>query len=564
MSNDKTGSATLAIDKVRASKAGHAFHEAWAARTALELLPPSTDLTAITLEGFDERDEQSLGVGAVEIADLVRYHGATDVAGAHLVTVVQFKYSIASAETAVRAADLASTLTKFATTDTELRAIHGNDHVFAVVRYEFATNRPIHENLRKAISAVVAGIKESGDIGRQACQIAQALKEYPHPLHDLLQRLELVGSKGSLAEAERAISVMLAAWSEPSDPDAEKRLLKLRNLIRIKAGPGSETDKRVDRVAVLAELDVEHEDRLYPTPDAFPEVEVVIQRNILDDIAILAREPGLPLVLHAAGGMGKTVLMQGLADRLRADGPVVLFDGFGAGRWRDPADGRHLPERTLVHLANLMAGQGLCDILLPVSDVTGLMRAFRRRLAQSVEAARQTRSDACVSLVLDAIDHAGIAAQETATSSFAHLLMRSISVDPIDGVRLIASCRTERLRLATSDTSHRPFALPLFTDTEVRALVELRVANSSADEIAALLTRSGRNPRCLDNLITIGRPFDPVTFPDALEEPQDLLDVLLSKRLNDARETARTRGASEADINLLLTGIALLRPPSSY
>ncbi|MDB5782290.1 hypothetical protein [Caballeronia mineralivorans] len=30
---------------------------------------------------------------------------------------------------------------------------------------------------------------------------------------------------------------MLAAWSEPGDPDAEKRLLKLRNLIRIKAGP---------------------------------------------------------------------------------------------------------------------------------------------------------------------------------------------------------------------------------------------------------------------------------------------------------------------------------------
>lgn len=561
MGDDETGTATIAIDKVRASKAGHAFHEAWAARTALELLPPSTDLTAITLEGFDERDEQSLGAGAVEIADLVRYHGATDVAGAHLVTVVQFKYSIASVETAVRAADFASTLAKFATTDAELRAMHGDDHVIAVVRYEFATNRPIHENLGKAISAVVAGTQEIGDIGRQAGQIAQALKEYPYPLADLLQRLELVGSKGSLAEAERAISVMLAAWSEPSDPDAEKRLLKLRNLIRIKAGPGSETDKRVDRVAVLAELEVEHEDRLYPTPDAFPEVEVVIQRNVLDDIAILAREPGLPLVVHAAGGMGKTVLMQGLAERLRADGPVVLFDGFGAGRWRDPADGRHLPERTLVHLANLMAGQSQCDILLPVADVTGLMRAFRRRLAQSVEAARRTRSDACVSLVLDAIDHAGLAAQETATSSFAHLLMRSISVDPIDGVRLIASCRTERLTLATGDASHRPFALPLFTDTEVRTLVERRVPDSSDHEIAALLTRSGRNPRCLDNLITTGRPFDPVIFPDALDAPQDLLDVLLRKRLNDARETARTRGASDADIDLLLTGIALLAPP---
>ena len=121
--------APIAIDKVRASKAGHAYHEAWAARTALELLLPSTDLTAITLEGFDELDEQALGTGAVEIADLVRYHGGTDVTRAHRVTVVQFKYSIASSNTAVRAADLASTLTKFATTDAELRAMHGDDHV---------------------------------------------------------------------------------------------------------------------------------------------------------------------------------------------------------------------------------------------------------------------------------------------------------------------------------------------------------------------------------------------------------------------------------------------------
>lgn len=561
MSDNDTSTTPIEIDKVRASKAGHAFHEAWAARTALELLPPSTDLTAITLEGFDEQDEQSLGTGAVEIADLVRYHGATDVARAHRVTVVQFKYSIASADTAVRAADLASTLAKFAATDAELRATHGDDHVLAVVRYEFATNRPIHENLRKAISAVVAGTQETGDVARQAGQLAQALKDYPHPSADLLRRLEMVGSKGSLTEAERAISTTLAAWSEPGDPDAEKRLLKLRNLIRIKAGPGSETDKRVDRVAVLAELEVEHEDRLYPTPDAFPEVEVVIQRDVLGGIATLAREVGFPLVVQAAGGMGKTVLMQGLADRLRADGPVVLFDGFGAGRWRDPADGRHLPERTLVHLANLMAGQGLCDILLPLADVTGLLRAFRRRLAQSAETARRTRSDACVSLVLDAIDHAGLAAQDTATSSFAHLLMRSISVDPIDGVRIVASCRTERLALATGGASHRSFTVPLFTDAEVRALIERRVPDASADEIAALLTRSGRNPRCLDNLIATGRPFDPVSFPDTPGEPQDLLDVLLRKRLTEARETARARGASDADIDLLLTGIALLAPP---
>ena len=317
MSDKDSTADAVAIDKVRASKAGHAYHEAWAARTALELLLPSTDLTAITLEGFDERDEQELGTGAVEIADLVRYHGGTDVARSHRVTVVQFKYSIASAENAVRAADVASTLAKFAITDAELRATHGDEHVEKAVRYEFATNRPIHHNLGPAIAAVIAGSDVDGDVGRQAEQIARALENYPHQSAELLRRLELVGSKGSLVDAERQISATLAAWSEPGDPDAEKRLLKLRSLIRIKAGPGSEADKRVDRVAVLAELEVEHEDRLYPTPDAFPEVQDVVQRAVLAEILAQTRQPGAPLIVHAAGGMGKTVLMQGLADQLK-------------------------------------------------------------------------------------------------------------------------------------------------------------------------------------------------------------------------------------------------------
>jgi hypothetical protein len=197
--NDTT---SMPIDKLRASKAGHAYHEAWAARTALELLPPSSDLTSITLEGLSELDEQNLGQDAVEIADLVRYHGGDDVGQAHHVAVVQFKYSIARAGKPVRAADFASTLEKFAAADAELRTMHGETHVLAVVRYEFATNRPIHENLQKAISAMIAGAPVAGDTARQAGQIADALAAYPHPFLELLGRLEMIGSKGNLSEAQ--------------------------------------------------------------------------------------------------------------------------------------------------------------------------------------------------------------------------------------------------------------------------------------------------------------------------------------------------------------------------
>ncbi|MYM21478.1 hypothetical protein GTP46_02305 [Duganella sp. FT135W] len=552
---------TIRIDKLRASKAGHAFHEAWAARTALELLPPLTSLTAITLEGLDIEDEKTLGDDAVEIADLVRYYGATDIAHARQVVVVQFKYSIAKADSPVRAVDFEQTLRKFAITDAQLRTQHGDEHVLSVVKYEFATNRPVHENLDRALSMLISGGEMSGDLKSQADRIRLALAAYSFPIAELLRRVDLVGGKGTLKQAEHSVATMLASWSEPSDPDAEKRLLKLRSLVRDKAGPGSETDKRIDRISVLAELGVDHEDRLYPTPDAFPYVDVVVQRAVLDDLVACARTVGAPVVVHAAGGMGKTVLMQGLAERLSNDGPVVLFDGFGAGRWRDPADGRHLPERTLVHLANLLAGDGLCDILLPLSDITGLVRAFRRRIIQAVGTARSVRAGASVSLILDAIDHAAIAAIETATSSFAHLLLRSLTADPIEGVRVIVSCRTERLELAVGGMLYRPFSIPLFTEVEIRTLVAKRIPDASSVEVASLSMRSGRNPRCLDSLITTGRPFDLWASPDALGEPNELLDTLLRKRLADAREAARIRGASDRDIDLLLAGVALLSPP---
>lgn len=72
MNNDATGADPIAIDNVRASRAGLAFQEAWAPRTALEHLPASTDLSAITLEGFEEQDEQCLGIGAVRCVSRAR------------------------------------------------------------------------------------------------------------------------------------------------------------------------------------------------------------------------------------------------------------------------------------------------------------------------------------------------------------------------------------------------------------------------------------------------------------------------------------------------------------
>jgi hypothetical protein len=66
MSIDNSAS-PLTTDDVRASRDGHTYHETWAARIALELLYPSTDLVAITMEGFSIEDEPSMSDSAMEM-----------------------------------------------------------------------------------------------------------------------------------------------------------------------------------------------------------------------------------------------------------------------------------------------------------------------------------------------------------------------------------------------------------------------------------------------------------------------------------------------------------------
>ena len=548
-----------AIDKVRAAHDGHVFHETWAVRSALELLAPDTPLAAIALEGFSLEDEEGLSNAAAEIADLVRYYGTTKIETASMVEIVQFKYSIARADTSLRAADIVSTLRKFALSEVGFRERHAKSLIDRTIRYSFFTNRPIHPNLSDALTALREGRETDGDVRRQADQLLAAVSGIGAThVPDFLARLELAGAQGSLSHANLSVRRLLADWSEAGDPESKMRLLRLRNLVREKVSVAGEADKLINRVAVLAELGIDNESVLYPTPEAFPPVEHAVARPFVNTVVAAVTDNVVPLLVHAAGGMGKTVLLQAVRRALEKRDYVISFDGFGAGRWRDPADGRHRAERTLVHLANLLAGQGLCDIVLPIADETTLLRAFRGRLEQAAGAARRLIANARIVVILDAIDHAAMQARDTSSHSFAHRLLQSLSVNPIAGVAIVASCRTERIELSIGSATCRCLAVPAFSNTEARELILGRDATATDDEIAALGTRSGYNPRCLDALLTAGRPYD-TSGPNTA--PGTILDSLLTERIAAAKEAARARGASDADVQLILGGLAMLPPP---
>ncbi len=546
------------IDSVRASRDGHQFHEAWAARSALALLPPDTKLVAIAMEGFSREDEGAHSQTATEVADLVRYYGGSTIAKADRIEVVQFKYSIASADTAVRASDMRATIAKFAKGEAE--RIEGfGEEVARRAHYEFATNRPIHANLTVALAALASGGVVTGDAESQATQLKETLAEAGVDACGFFQRFVALGRLGSLKETRQRLRREIANWSAPGDPQTRIRLRGLEHLVREKAGSAGQHDNMIERVTVLGELDIDHEDDLYPTADAFPDVGAIIDRPVLAELVGKAKASTLPLILHAEGGCGKTVLMQALAERLSDTHAVVLFDGFGAGRWREPAHPRHLASRTIVHLANMLAARGLCDLLLPSTQEEALLRGFRLRLKDAVTAVRQTDPDAGVAVVLDAIDHAAIAARDTGANSFAYLLLKSLSVDPIDGVRAIASCRTSRLELTRKDIETEDFPVPLFTPAETRALILAHDPSATSADIAALTTRSGRNPRCLAAFLEAGRPYD-LQAPK-VGDPGDILESILRERIAAARREAVRRGATQAEVAALLAGLAMLPPP---
>lgn len=159
------------IDKVRASRDGHEFHEAWTARKALQLLLPRDNLVGIAVEGLSPTDTGTAAAATVEIADLVLYYGKyADFRGADRVVILQFKYSIAGKGVPFRQGDAKKTIEKFAAAFRDYKKTYGAKDVNAKLGFELITNRPIHPAFQEAVICIANGRPPKGAAKEQAAQ----------------------------------------------------------------------------------------------------------------------------------------------------------------------------------------------------------------------------------------------------------------------------------------------------------------------------------------------------------------------------------------------------------
>lgn len=557
---NEQSAAPLAVEATRASKDGHRYHEAWTARRALELILPRDNLIAIAIEGLHEEDEKHLGSAAIEIADTTFYFGGISFKTASKIRVEQFKYSIANSSKDFSAVDSKKTLQKFAALDRDLAKEYGTQSVSEKAFYGISTNRPISKSFSAALSAASLNKKPADKkVKTELGHIKEATGLTGAKLADFARRITVNGYGDTLAQSEGNSVRTIADWSASNDIHVRARLGGLRQLIREKAGVSSQNNKLIVREDVLAALEIGDGDEraLLPTPDAFPDPGEVVSREQLDEFASGLSQANLWL-LHAAGGLGKTVFVQSLAKRLAANNEVVLFDCFGGGAYRIQADARHRPERGLMHIVNEIACRGLCDPILPgSSDPAEVVRTALKRFQQAALVLRRSRPAAHLVLILDAIDNAALEARDRGQPAFPIELLEALhELGPIDGVIIIGTCRTERRDLSLGRAKCKQFPLKPFSAAETSAFVLARRPGANQGQIHALLKRSGGNPRVLANLLTDGRSL---SGEDTSPIPN--VEVLIERRITDCIDIAEKKGAARHDIEGFLCALSLLPPP---
>ncbi|HSL02567.1 MAG TPA: NACHT domain-containing protein [Nitrospiraceae bacterium] len=481
------------IDKVRASRDGHEFHEAWAARKALQLVMPTDGLVGIAVEGLAPADQADASAETVEIADLVLYYGKRPTFdGARSVVIVQVKYSKSSQSVPFRASDAKKTIRKFAAAFKSHKKKHGAKDVETKVAFELVTNRPIYREFARAIEGLASKSPLQGDAKKQATQFTFACRPKGRELAQFAQKVMITCLAGSLRQNRQRLSRVLADWSVAPDAMARTRLGNMRQLLRDKAGLAGERQNVITRTDVLDALELQRPEDLLPCPASFPEVGNVVEREQLSNVVSRIPKLDKPLLIHADGGVGKTVFLQSLAKILSETHETVLFDCFGGGAYRAPDDARHLPKRGLIHIINNLACDGLCDPLLPINEnVEELVKAFRVHLAQAVATLQRGSRGKQLLLFIDAIDNAAEHAKDKGELAFPKLLLESFyHNDSVAGVQLIVSCRTYRRDISRGDIPCEEFELKPFSPTETEKYLRDRIPKVTDTQIQVAYSRS--------------------------------------------------------------------------
>ena len=545
------------IDTVRASRAGHTFHERWAARRALQLVFPKDNLFAIVVEGLPPNESLKLGPEAEDIADLILFYGGGDTFGTcSAQQTLQFKYKVATDP--VTSSYLKKTIKKFAATLRDFQKSVSKEDIDKKLSFGFVTNAEFSSDLWSAISCLKSGKEPKTNEAKKQLRYLQTwCKEENMEADDLFPLVEFRAATSDLPAQNRCLRRTVSDWSADSDGRAKMRLFALVELVREKAQVEGQGNNSIRREDVLNMLECD-EDHLFPADTRFIDVGDVVERTAMKDVKGKVVSTDVPVFLYADGGVGKTVFIQSLAAHFSDTFETVVFDCFGGGAYRSETQARHLPGVGLLQIINELASRGLCDPLLPTdADQYGLIAFARKRLQQASKTVKEQSSLQGIVLVIDAADNAQLEANHRNEPAFPRLLLDSLSTEPINGVKLILTARPHRMDKVIGRSKVERIELKPFSQEETRGFINTRRENVSNLEFSTAFARSRGNARVLEYLV---ENWDENILGDG-PKTEITAEELIAQKCEKIFDDLHTAGWSESEVREFFAALSLLPPP---
>jgi len=540
-------------DTVRYTRDGDQFHYYWAARQCLQLLPADSALVAVSIEGASaqETDGQKVEQGE-EVVDVGLYFGHQAMAQATLVEYFQLKHSTKNPHEPWTVSGLKDTIAGFSKRYAKFCEIHPPELVKQKVRFTFLTNRAVTAEVVQAIYDLANNRKPSD------AETAEYLKKYAKESQDVpgfFSLFRVRAGEPGLWEQRNLLALDSNVFLSEPDADAAGQLKELVQRRATSAGKDNPTVVRHDVLSAFKVTELQ----LFPAPYEATAAAIEFPREQHDELVQAIRDARSALILHADGGVGKSVVARQLARFFAGSSTSLVYDCFGDGSYRRSDKQRHRHADALVQIVNELAAKGLCLPVIPTrhTDVKLLMQAFVARIEQAARLLRATDPQAVLCIIIDAADNAVIAARERNELAFVRDLIR---IDVPEGVRLVFTARTHRVEMLDAAPETAQVELKPFSRAETARHLRQFYPNATEAEVEEFAGFSSHNPRVQAlamaqqlTLLEMLRELGPT--PTTVEKTlKDLLDKAI-KRLKD-----ETGPVEAAQVETLCQCLAVLRP----
>ena len=545
-------------DLVRSSRDGDQFHYYWAARQCLKLLLPGSGLVAVSIEGSSPEDPMAAdGQGPDDdptgeyVVDIAEYYGDAAPDAADKIVYRQLKHSTVRADQPWTASGLKNTLEGFARRFLALG--DASPGLRERVSFEFVSNRPVDDAVIRALSDIGQGVSPASP---RIADYIQGCLELPEALAGQFCRQFVVDARGpALLQLAHLFRQDVGALLPGAPNDGP---LRLKEDIARRA-TSLEPDRLVTAGAVLAALGASP-DQLLPAPSLLQVPEAVVPVPQAAEIARFLAASKQPVVVHAAGGVGKSVLASQLAGFLPGGSVYLVYDCFALGGYRRSSSPRHEHRQGYVQLANELAGAGLCDPLVPggTPSASDYSRAFMARVRAAAESLAAQAPGALLVLAIDAADNAVIAAGERDTGrSFVVDLLRE-EMPP--NARVVEFCRTERVGMLEPPPGTVRLQLDGFTLEQSRQHLESRLGRVQPGDAREFHRRTGGNARVQDQVMRESATATEclARLGEASGSDITTVDDLLARLVDDVIYHSDADHA--AGIRAMCQALALLRP----